>query len=649
MSKTKSFQTEVQQLLDLVIHSLYSNREIFLRELISNSSDAIDQARFLSLTDKSVAEPEGGWRIKLAINQEAGEIHVRDNGIGMTAAEVEENIGTIAHSGTKAFLKHLKESEQADQPELIGQFGVGFYSAFMVADRVTLTTKRAGSDEPAVRWSSAGGGTYEIGEDDREFAGTAITLHLKEDAREFLDRWKLREIVKKYSDYIAVPIVMDAEPPPEPEEGGDDDAEDKDKDAEADQKGETPEEETLNSMRALWTRPKSEIEPEEYNEFYKARFHDWNDPLRVVHVSAEGTLEYKAMVFVPGQRPPDFMRDAFGKGVQLHVKRVLIMNECEEMLPEYLSFVRGVVDSSDLSLNVSREILQEDRTVARIRKSLAGRILSNLKELKESDSAAYGRFHAAFGAHLKDGVCRRDEHKDKLLELVQFESSKTEAGEFTTLKDYVTRMQPDQKAIYFLAGPSRDMVERSPYLEAFREKDLEVLFFTDPVDEWFSDAAGPFEEKPLQAIDKGEADLLSEDEKKEAETAQKEAGKKFKPVIKAIEKRLGEQVKEVRFTDRLTDSAACLVADAHGMSANQERIMQAFGQDVSHTPRILELNPKHELLERLLAMHQADKKDETIGDYIDLLYDQALIHEGSPVKDPARFTQLVTRLMVGGQ
>ncbi|MEI6215315.1 MAG: molecular chaperone HtpG [Desulfuromonadales bacterium] len=640
MSKTtKQFQTEVQQLLDLVIHSLYSNKDIFLRELISNASDAIDKIRFESHSDESLLEANSDWKIKLIPDKDAGTLTIRDNGIGMNSAEVEENIGTIARSGTKAFMQSLKDASATDNPELIGQFGVGFYASFMVADRVVLETRKAGAVEAGCRWESTGDGSYTIEECSRELRGTEITLHLKEEFKQYLDEWKIRSIVKKYSDYIQYPVVMDVTRSETPK--GVDGEE-----IEGAGTIEKTEEQTLNSMKAIWTRPKSEVTDEEYKEFYKHVSHDYDDPFRTIHFSAEGTSEFKALLYLPAKKPFDMFMNDRKKGLQLYVKRVFISDKCEELIPDYLRFVKGVVDSSDLPLNVSREILQEDVQIKRIQKSLVGKVLSTLAEVKEKEYDEYAAFWKEFGQVIKEGMHFDYANKEKLQDLVLFESTSTAAGAFVSLKEYVGRMPEGQKEIYFITGSSRETLEQSPHLEAFRAKNYEVLFLTDPVDEWVVQSLHEYDEKQLKAVDRGDISLDSEEEKQEKEKKREEAQKEFSDLVSLIKERLKEKVKEVRFSNRLTDSACCLVADEYGMNANMERIMKAMNQTVPESKRILELNPDHALLKAMAAIHQKDAAASALADYADLLYDQALLTEGSSIKDPLRFTKLVSDLMV---
>jgi molecular chaperone HtpG len=642
MAKTvKKFETEVQQLLDLVIHSLYSNKEIFLRELISNASDAIDKIRFESHSNMELLEGNADWKIKLHADKEAGTLTVSDNGIGMSMDEVADNIGTIAKSGTRNFVAALKEQNLSDNPELIGQFGVGFYASFMVADRVTLTTRKAGGKEYGCRWESTGDGSYTIEECEKETRGTDIVLHLKEDMKDFLDEWRIRSIVKKYSDYVQYPIVMDvtrSEPV-------------KDQDGNVIEGGgniEKTTEETLNSMKAIWTRSKSEITEEEYLEFYKHISHDYDKPLSTIHYSAEGVSEFKSILYIPSHKPFDmFMRDQ-KKGVHLYVKRVYITDNCEALLPDYLRFIKGVVDSSDLPLNVSREILQEDVQIKRIQKSLVGKVLSTLAEMKEKDAETYLKFWGEFGPVVKEGVHFDYANKEKIQDLLLYESSKTEAGKFVSLKEYVERMPEGQKEIYYITGMSRAAVENSPYMEVFRKKDYEVLYMTDPVDEWVVQAVTSYNEKHLKAIDRGDLELESEEEKKEQEAKKEEAKKEYGSLISYIQDTLKDQVKEVRLSSRLTESACCLVADEMGLNANMEKILKAMNQDVPEAKRILELNPDHPIMQVMTSMYEKEKENPKLKDYCELLYDQALLTEGSPIKDPLRFTKLVSELMVTG-
>jgi molecular chaperone HtpG len=637
---TKKFETEVQQLLDLVIHSLYSNRDIFLRELISNSSDAIDKVRFESNTSEAILEGNADWRIKIIPDKGAGTITIRDNGIGMSILEVEENIGTIARSGTRSFMESLKGKSLQDNPELIGQFGVGFYSSFMVADRVTIITRKGGHDKGSgCLWESTGDGSYTIEECEKEGRGTDVILHLKEDMREYLDEWRTRSIVKKYSDYVQYPIAMDITRE-ETAKGVDG------KEIEGGGTIEKTTEETLNSMKAIWTRPKSEVTDEEYEEFYKHISHDFEKPLKTIHYSAEGVSEFKALLYIPAHKPFDLFMREHKHGVHLYVKRVFITDNCEAVLPDYLRFMKGVVDSSDLPLNVSREILQEDVQIKRIQKNLVGKVLSTLAEMKEKSAEDYLKFYREFGPVLKEGIHFDPASKEKLQELVLFESTKTDPGAHVSLKDYAERMPEGQKEIYFITGTSRKALEGSPHLEIFRSKGYEVLFMLDPVDEWVAQSLTEYDGKKLKAVDRGDVDLGTEEEKKEQEAKKEEQVKQYKELLGFIQETLKERVKEVRLSSRLTDSACCLVADEYGMNANMERILKAMNQEVPESKRVLELNPTHPIMQVMSRQFEQDKGNNKLLDYCELLFDQALLTEGSPIGDPLRFTRLVSELMV---
>jgi molecular chaperone HtpG len=637
---TKKFETEVQQLLDLVIHSLYSNRDIFLRELISNSSDAIDKVRFESNTSEALLEGNTEWRIKVIPDKGAGTLTLRDNGIGMSILEVEENIGTIARSGTRTFMENLKGKSLQDNPEMIGQFGVGFYSSFMVADRVTIITRKGGHDKASgCLWESTGDGSYTIEECEKEERGTDVILHLKEDLKEYLDEWRIRSIVKKYSDYVQYPIVMDVTRE-ETAKGVDG------KEIEGGGTIEKTTEETLNSMKAIWTRPKSEVTDEEYEEFYKHISHDYEKPLKNIHYSAEGVSEFKALLYIPAHKPFDLFHREHKHGVHLYVKRVFITDNCEAVLPDYLRFIKGVVDSSDLPLNVSREILQEDVQIKRIQKNLVSKVLSTLAEMKEKSAEDYLKFYREFGPVLKEGMHFDHASKEKLQELVLFESSKTEPGAWVSLKEYTERMPEGQKEIYFITGTSRKALEGSPHMEIFRSKGYEVLFMLDPVDEWVAQSLTEYDGKKLKAVDRGDLDLGSEEEKKEQEAKKEEQVKQYKDLLEFVTETLKDRVKEVRLSNRLTDSACCLVADEYGMNANMERILKSMNQEVPESKRVLELNPEHPIMQVLSKQFEKDKGDKKLLDYCELLFDQALLTEGSPISDPLRFTRLVSELMV---
>ena len=639
-TEKKEFKTEVQQLLDLVIHSLYSNKDIFLRELISNGSDAIDKLRFNALSDKKLLKDQTDFRIKLFTDNDAKTLIIEDNGIGMTKDELEANIGTIASSGTRRFMEEIKKGNSSDNPELIGQFGVGFYSAFMVADKVTLKTRPAGSDE-SWTWESSGDGSYEITEGGRDKNGTEITLSLKEDCRDYIVEFRLREIIKKYSDFVEYPILMDItrEEPELDEEG---------KPKEGAEKKVTITEETLNSMKAIWMRPKSEVKKDEYNDFYKHISHDYTDPFKTIHYSAEGTLEFKALLYLPSKAPFDmFQHEGIKHGINLYVKRVFIMDNCEALVPRYLRFVKGVVESNDLPLNVSREILQEDLIIKKIEKNVTSKILTTLKGMMKKSKEDYINFYKEFGKVIKEGIEVDPTNKDKIKDLLLYESSKTKPGEYISLKEYTERMIADQKNIYFLTGDSRATVDNSPHLEVFKKKDVEVLFMTEPVDEFILPGFGEYSDKSLKSIAQGDIDLGTEEEKKIAEEQKKEVTGKYKNLIKKIEESLKEDVKEVRLSNRLTDSPSCLVTDEGDINPQMERIFAAMNQPVPEVKRILEINPNHPVIEKMNKIFESDKKDSKVSDFSELLHNQALLTEGVAVKDPVRFSKLITDLMIG--
>ena len=638
-TEKKEFKTEVQQLLNLVIHSLYSNKDIFLRELISNGSDAIDKLSFEALSNKELIKDDPEFRIKLFVDNEAKTLRIEDNGIGMTRDELEENIGTIARSGTRRFMEELKKGQAEANPELIGQFGVGFYSAFMVADKVILKTRSATGNE-SWTWESSGDGTYEISEGGRDKRGTEITLHLNESSRDYIVEFRLRQIIKKYSDFVEYPVVMDIirDETPMDDEG---------KPKEGAEKQTTVTEETLNSMKAIWMRPKSEVKKEEYNEFYKHVSHDYTDPLKTIHYSAEGKIEFKALLYLPAKAPFDmFQQEGTKHGIHLYVKRIFIMDNCEALLPRYLRFAKGVVESNDLPLNVSREILQEDVIIKKIEKSVTTKILSELKSMMKKSEDDYLNFYREFGKVLKEGIEVDPTNKDKIKDLLLFESSKTEPGKYVSLKEYSERTVLDQKEIYYITGTSRSAVENSPHLEVFKKKEIEVLFMVEPVDEFILSGFGEYDKKSLKSIAQGDIDLGTEEENKIADEQKKEASGKYKKLIKKVQDSLKDEVKEVRLSDRLTESASCLVTDDGDMNPQMERIFAAMNQPVPETKRILELNPNHPVIETMNGLFASDKKNPKLAAYSELLYDQALLTEGIAIKDPARFARLVTDLMV---
>ena len=610
------FQTEVRELLDLMIHSLYSHKDIFLRELVSNASDALDKVRFESVSRPELT-PSGELEIRLEVDAEARTLAVHDNGIGMSRDEVVENLGTIARSGTREFLKALREAQAADAPEMIGQFGVGFYSSFMVADRITVVTRRAGTEE-ATRWESTGDGGYTLGAAERSGAGTTVTLHLKpadeEDGlQDYTQERVLRDIVKRYSDFVSYPIRLKAE--------------------------------TLNSMKAIWARGKDEVTEAEYREFYKHVSHDWNDPLEHLSVHMEGGFEARALLYIPSKAPFDLHhRDGGHRGLSLYVKRVFIMDDWRDLLPAYLRFVRGVVSSDDLSLNVSREILQKDRQAQAIRKYLVRRILGALKEMKEQRPEKYQTFWTEFGAVLKEGLVAFEEGHDKLLELVLAPS--TDGPTATSLGDYVTRMKEGQPAVYYVTAPSRETAERSPHLEAFRARGYEVLFFLDPIDELWLRLPREVEGKTLVSVAKGAVDLGTEEEKKQEETAREETSERFKDLLLALRAALQDDVRDVRLSGRLTSSPACLVGEKGDLSPHLEELLRRSGQEVPKVKRVLELNPSHPLVTHLHAFHAAHPADERFKRYAELLYGQAILAEGGTLPDPAAFSQRLAELLV---
>ncbi|MFD6155558.1 molecular chaperone HtpG [Nocardia sp. NPDC060256] len=640
------FQAETHQLLELMIHSVYSNKDTFLRELISNSSDALDKLRLESYQDKDLQVDTSDLHIELAVDQDNRTLTVRDNGIGMSRAEVVDLIGTLAKSGTAELRKKLNEAKSAaagniDTAELIGQFGIGFYSTFMVADKVTLTTRRAGENE-GTRWeSAAGSSTYTIETLDEAPQGTSVSLQLKPADEEdhlfdYTKEWKLREIVKKYSDFIAWPIRMQVERTVTEGEG-----EDKTEQT-------VVEDQTLNSMKALWTRPKSEVSDEEYKEFYKHVSHAWDDPLEIIPMKAEGTFEYQALLFLPSQAPFDLFTREHKRGVQLYVKRVFIMDNCEELMPEYLRFVKGVVDAQDLSLNVSREILQQDRQIQMIRKRLVKKVLSTVKDLQGAeDQAKYQTFWKEFGRVLKEGLLGDTDNRETILGVSSFASTHSES-ELTTLAQYVERMPDGQDAIYYMTGESRQQVESSPHLEAFQAKGREVLILTDPVDEMWVGSVPEFDGKAFVSIAKGEVDLESEEEKKASEALREQQDKDFAEVLGWLGKTLDESVKEVRLTNRLTTSPACLVGDVFDFTPMLERMYRASGQLMPETKRILELNPTHPLVTGLRDAYDTRKDDADAGkvpeltETAELLYGTAVLAEGGELKDPARFAHILT-------
>ncbi|MCJ7808740.1 MAG: molecular chaperone HtpG, partial [Desulfobulbaceae bacterium] len=628
------FKTEVQQVLNLIIHSLYSNKDIFLRELISNASDAMDRLRFKSQTERDILGDDADFHIRITPDKDKHTLEISDNGIGMTYEEVIENIGTIAKSGTALFLEALEKSKKKGDvltPELIGKFGVGFYSAFIVAEEVTLTSRAAGA-EKAVRWQSKGDGSFTVEEVQKEGRGTTILLKLKkleEGETDFTDEWMIRQMVKKHSDFVRYPVLMEvekSEPIPEKEQI-------KDKDGKSvSTTRKVRGDETLNSMKAIWAKDKSEIKEEEYNEFYKHISHDWNNPLSHIHVKLEGVTEYTILLYVPEKTPMDFFMPDRKHGIQLYSRRVFIMDDCKELIPEYLRFVKGVVDAPYLNLNVSREILQQDKLVKNIQKNIVKKVLDHLKEM---DEETYGKFYPEFGMVLKEGIHSDWENKDRIAQLARYKTTRSD-GKYVSLKEYVGNMKADQKEIFYMTGDNLSTLMNSPHLEKLKEKDYEVLLMTDPVDEWVVQALPEYDGKSLKSAEKG--DLNLEDSKKDEK-------KELTDLFEFIKTELEEKVKEVKPSRRLKDSVSCLSADSYDMSAYMEKIMKATGQDMPASKRVLELNTDHPVLQKLKKMYESDKNDPKLKEYSHLLYDLAVIGEGGKVENPSLFSKLVGGLL----
>jgi molecular chaperone HtpG len=618
MSKkqTHEFQTEVSQLLNLMIHSLYSNKEIFLRELVSNASDAIDKLKFESLSNDKLIEGKQEPSIHIDVDKDTGTITIRDNGIGMTQDEVMENIGTIANSGTRKYLESLDKNQTQDS-NLIGQFGVGFYSAFIVSNTVTLLSRKAGDDKAnGTKWSSKGKGEYSIETVELEDYGTTVILDVKKAESEFIDGFRLRGIVSKYSDHITVPIMM-VKPSEEDET--------------------EIVYETINKATAFWMKDKKELSQSDYDEFYKSLTYDFEGPLTQLHNRVEGKLDYTSLLFIPKKAPFDMWEPKRKGGVKLYAKRVFIMEGNEELLPQYLRFIKGVIDTADLSLNVSREILQGSKVVDTIKKASVKRILSELEKMSKNKPEDYAAFWSEFGMVIKEGVVEDFANKDKISNLLRFTSTATDSSEQTvSLKDYISRMNKDQKNIYYVTADSYDAAKGSPHLEIFKQKDIEVLLLSDRVDEWLVANFGEFEELSLKSIAKGDLDDLDskEDKKKKEKTV-----KDYEKVISKAQEILDNQVKEVKVSSRLSESPSCLVADENELGGNMERIMKSLGQDVPETKPILEINPSHPLVMKLKS-----KVDE---DIVKVLFDQAVLSEGGQIKEPAEFVKRMNKLMLG--
>jgi molecular chaperone HtpG len=628
------FQAETTQLLHLMIHSLYTQREIFLRELISNASDALDKLRFEALTNTELVPDGHKYEIRLKPDVANKTLTISDTGIGMSRQDLIDHIGTIARSGTQEMRKRMKESQSAEAvADLIGQFGVGFYSAFMVADKVTIVTRRAG-EATATQWESAGDGSYTLAEAEKPSCGTDIILRLKKPDAEngiedYTDRWKLSMIVHKYSDFIPYPIIYEG-PPQEP-------GENESKEIKIETK-------TLNSQKPLWTRRRGEVSDSDYNDFYKHIANDWTEPLKVLPLKAEGTFELEALLFIPAQAPYDLFYHGSQAGLKLYAKRVMVMEKCEEVLPHYLRFVKGVVDSSDLPLNISRQRLQQDRHITQIRKWLTKKLLEALAELKEKESEKYLKFWEQIGKAMKEGVSSDYENKDKLLPLLLFESSH-DPKELTTLGDYVARIKPEQKEILYLTGESRKVIENSPHLESVRQKGYEVLYLSDPVDELLVQHLHEFQEHKLKSVTKGRFEVGTDEEKKQAEEQIKQKEEEYKSFLEACQKKLDEYVKQIRVSSRLVDSPACLVTEEHEYSPHLERLLQKGKGGGPKQRRIMELNPNHPIVQKLHERFKSNADDATLGDAIELLFELALVAEGSEIADPVRLNRLTLDLL----
>ncbi|MEW6079704.1 MAG: molecular chaperone HtpG [Thermodesulfobacteriota bacterium] len=637
--ETFKFKTDDQQILNLIINSLYSNREVFLRELISNASDAIDRLRFKAQTDPHILGEDTEFKIKLTPDRDKRTLEIADNGIGMTRDEVIANIGTIAQSGTAAFMKAMREAQESGgvSPELIGQFGVGFYSAFIVADRITLITRAAGAPvNEAVRWESAGDGSYTLETVDKPERGTRIILHLKpapegdDEAEDFTEEYTIRHIIKKHSDFVAYPVVMDVTRD-EPVD---------DKDALVDKDGKKIEgqtkavtkEETLNSMKAIWLKDKDEVTAEEHEEFYKHLSHDWNPPLTHLHLKLEGVTEYVALLYIPSKAPFELFHPGRKHGLSLYSKRVFIMDDCKELFPDYLRFIKGVVDAPDLNLNVSREILQQDAVVRNIRKNLVKKVLDLLANMGKEE---YEKFYVEFGQVLKEGMHTDFASRDKIVDLLRYKTTQSD-GKWTSFKDYVAGMKEEQKEIYYITGENLESLMNHPHLEQLKEKGFEVLLMTDPVDEWVVSALPEYDGRKLKSAEKGDLDLGEVDKKK-----QKAYGKLFE----YMKKTLDEKIKEVKPSTRLKDSMACLSGDTYDMSAYMEKILKASGQTMPETKRVLEINVDHPAIARVNDLFEKDKDDPKLAEYIGLIYDLALIGEGGRVANPSKLSKIVGELM----
>ena len=633
--ETHEFKTEVQQLLNLIINSLYSNREIFIRELVSNASDAIDKARFKEQTEPELFKDNNDFHIRLSLDPDKKIFKISDNGIAMTYDEVDENIGTIAKSGSAVFLEALEKSKDKNvlSPELIGQFGVGFYSAFIVANKITLITKARG-EEKAIRWESDGKGSYSIEETEKELPGTDITIELKdveEGDQDFTDEYTVRHIIKKHSDFVTYPIIMNVEknePIPENEQ-----IKDKDGKPIGDTTKKIRKDETLNSRKAIWTKPAKEVSKEDYEEFYKHISHNWDKPLECLHKKFEGVIEYDVLLFIPSKAPLNFFRTEAKHGLHLYCKRVFIMDNCKELLPEYLGFIHGIVDAPDLNLNVSREILQEDRIVRNIKKNIVKQIFALLENM---DKDKYEEFYGEFAQALKAGIPVDFENKDKIASLLRFKTTKSK-DKYISLDEYIKNMADTQKEIYYITGENMNALINSPLLESLKEKDYEVLLMTDPIDEWVTQSLPEYKEKKLKSAEKGGLDLDKIDDKKKDE---------YSALFDFIKEKLNDKIKDVQISTRLKDSISCLSGDDFGMSAYMEKILKASGQKTPEQKRSLELNINHPLIHKIKSIFETDTTNPILKDYSELLFDLAVISEGGKIEDPAHFNKLLADMML---
>ena len=624
-TETKQFKAEIGRMLDLVVNSLYSKKEIFLRELLSNASDAIDRAKYLGLVDKEILADSPDWKITVSADKEKKLLSISDNGYGMDAEDLENNLGTIASSGTKKFMEAAAAKDGNNLPELIGKFGVGFYAAFMVADKVTVISKKRGEDE-AFAWESDGVGSYTISEAGRDTYGTTITLHLRDGQDEYLDEWRIRDLVKSYSDFIAYPIFFES-------------LNKKEEDKKDDDKKEPESPKPLNTMTALWKRPKKDVKKEEYDEFYKHLTHDFDEPLEVIPFSGEGQVEFKALLFIPKAAGMDLYMPQSKRGLSLYVRNVFIGNDFDLLLPDYLRFVKGVVDSSDLPLNVSREMLQDDQVISKIKSAVTSKILSTLEDMKKKET--YDTFFQTFGRVLKEGVHTDYVNADRIKKLLKYPSAQSAAGKTIFLEDYVKKMPQDQKDIYFLCAEKEEDARNAPQLEQAEKHGLDVLFFVDPVDEWLVDSFREFEGKKLVDIARGNISFGSETEQKAEKEANEKASADLKPFLEKVKEQLKDHVSDVRVSSRLAESPCCLVASENALSPSMIRMMRAMKQDVPEEKRILEVNATHPLVEKAKGLDGND-----FADAVELLFDQALIAEGSPVPNPSRFAKLLTALMM---